>query len=73
MSGAGLFFRAHILDLREDGHGFCAVVNALQVVIVECRVVRKDRRQDAFDRKGTAHCTVMPMPERTKEFDLFGV
>ena len=34
MSGAGLFFRTHILDLREDGHGLCAVMDVLQVVIV---------------------------------------
>ena len=59
VSGAGLLFRRHILDLREDGHRFGAVMNVLQVVVVERRVVREERRQYAFDRETAAHGAVV--------------
>ena len=62
VSGAGLLFRRHILDLREDGHRFGAVMNVLQVVVVERRVVREERRQYAFDRETAAHGAVVVVP-----------
>ena len=51
VSGAGLLFRRHILDLREDGHRFGAVMNVLQVVVVERQVIGEKGWQHALDGK----------------------
>ena len=51
VSGAGLFFQWHKLDLREDGHGLASVVYAFEVVVVKARIVREDRRKYALYRE----------------------
>ena len=46
-----LVFGRHVLDLWEYAHGFTAVVDAVEVVIVQSRVIREDRGEDALDRE----------------------
>lgn len=59
MPGGLLLLRLHVLNLREDRHGLAAVVDALQIVIVQIRIVREDGGKNALDRKRAAHRPVV--------------
>ena len=59
LSCRGLLLRGQILDPWEQRHGFAAVVNALQIVIIQGRIIGEDGRQHALDGEAAAHGTVV--------------
>ena len=56
-----LLLRRHVLDFREDTHGLTAVMNPLQIVVIQRRVIREDGRQNALDGKRAAHGAIVIM------------
>lgn len=49
MSGFFLLFLIHKLNLREDRHGFTAIVNAFKIVIIKTRIIREYSRKNTLD------------------------
>ena len=59
MAGSLLLLRLHILNLREDRHSLSAIVDALQIMIIQIRIIREHGWENALDRERAAHRAVI--------------
>ncbi len=49
MADGLLLLRLQVLNLREDPHSLCAVVDGLQIVIIQIRIVQEAGGKNTFN------------------------